>query len=257
MSCGAHDILWLDIQMDDVPFMHVFDPLADLSHVVDNLGLRHSVALCCDPLEQLAPGEEFKNKNHLVFIFKGVVEINQLAVVEMVHDVNLLSDQSLLHGVTDGNKLGSVDMLSFQLTASMNHAKRSSTNLLEDVVVVINTVLGLDFHRLWDVLGVDVEDKLVIVPDLALLTTDLLSSLGINFISCPGCFLLEGWFGLAHTALITGVRPTIHVLSKHSESIFISRNESCDWHQSEPGVANTTPTCHGQLLLLHDIVSDG
>ena len=37
--------------MDDVPFMHVFDPFADLAHVVDDLGLRHGVALCSDPLE--------------------------------------------------------------------------------------------------------------------------------------------------------------------------------------------------------------
>ena len=44
-------------QMDDVPLVHVLDPLADLAHVVDDLGLGHGVALGGDPLEELAPRE--------------------------------------------------------------------------------------------------------------------------------------------------------------------------------------------------------
>lgn len=40
--------------MDDVPLVHVLDALADLPHVVDDLGLRHGVALGGrDLLEQL------------------------------------------------------------------------------------------------------------------------------------------------------------------------------------------------------------
>jgi hypothetical protein len=46
--------------------------------------------------------------------------------------------------------------------------------------VVIDTVLGLDLDRLWDVFGVDVEDKLVIIPDFTLLPANLLSSVRIN-----------------------------------------------------------------------------
>ena len=40
--------------MDDVTLVHVLDALADLPHVVDDLGLRHGVALGGDPLEELA-----------------------------------------------------------------------------------------------------------------------------------------------------------------------------------------------------------
>ena len=40
--------------MDDVPLVHVLHSLADLSHVVDDLGLAHGVALRGDPLEQLS-----------------------------------------------------------------------------------------------------------------------------------------------------------------------------------------------------------
>lgn len=39
--------------MYDVSLVHVFDPLADLPHVVDDLSLAHGVALGGDPLEQL------------------------------------------------------------------------------------------------------------------------------------------------------------------------------------------------------------
>ena len=61
-----------------------------------------------------------------------------------------------------------------------HHAKRSRADLLQDVVVVVHTVLGLDLHGLRDVLGVDVEDKLVVVSDLTLLAADLLASFRIN-----------------------------------------------------------------------------
>ena len=40
--------------MDDVTLVHVLDALADLPHVVDDLSLRHGVALGGDPLEELA-----------------------------------------------------------------------------------------------------------------------------------------------------------------------------------------------------------
>ena len=63
---------------------------------------------------------QFKDENHLVLIFEGVVEVDELAVMEVIHDVDLLADQSLLHGVPDGDELGCVHMLSLQLSATMN-----------------------------------------------------------------------------------------------------------------------------------------
>ena len=63
---------------------------------------------------------QFKDENHFVLVFKGVVEVDELAVVEVVHDVNLLADQSLLHGVPDRDELGGVHMLSLQLSAAVD-----------------------------------------------------------------------------------------------------------------------------------------
>ena len=61
-----------------------------------------------------------------------------------------------------------------------HHAKGSSANLLENVIVIVHAVLCLDLNGLRDVLGVDVKHELVVVPDLALLTTDFLASFRIN-----------------------------------------------------------------------------
>ena len=62
-----------------------------------------------------------------------------------------------------------------------HHAKGSSANLFENVIVIVHAVLCLDLNGLRDVLGVDVKHELVVVPDLALLTTDFLASFRINW----------------------------------------------------------------------------
>lgn len=48
--------------MNDVLLVHVLDALADLAHVVDDLGLGHDVALGGDALEQLASGQAAGNE---------------------------------------------------------------------------------------------------------------------------------------------------------------------------------------------------
>ena len=63
---------------------------------------------------------QFKDEDHFILIFKGVVKVYQLAVVEMVHDVDLFPDEGLLHGVADGDELGSIDVLSLQLPAAVD-----------------------------------------------------------------------------------------------------------------------------------------
>ena len=49
---------------------------------------------------------QFKDEDHFVLIFKSVVQVDQFVVVEMIHDVDLLPDQGLLHGVRDRDELG-------------------------------------------------------------------------------------------------------------------------------------------------------
>ena len=108
------------------------------------------------------------------------MEVDQFAVVEMVHDVDLFSDQSLLHGVSNWNELSSEDMLSLQFSTSVDNTECSGADLFQDLVVIVDTVLGLDLHRLGDVLSVDVEHELVVVAHLALLATDLLAGVRVN-----------------------------------------------------------------------------
>ena len=38
---------------------------------------------------------QFKDKDHLVLVLEGIVQVDQLAVVQVVHDVDLLPDQRL------------------------------------------------------------------------------------------------------------------------------------------------------------------
>lgn len=55
--CLAHDVLRLEVEMDDVLLVHVSHSLADLAHVVRCLGLAHVVARFSDAFEKLASGQ--------------------------------------------------------------------------------------------------------------------------------------------------------------------------------------------------------
>ena len=145
---------------------------------------------------------QFKDEDHFIFIFKGIMKIDQLAVMQMVHDVNLLADKCLLHGMANWNELSRIDMAGLELAASVNNSKGTSSNLLEDVIVIIHTVLGLDLHGLRNVLCIDVKDKLIIILNLTLLASDLLSCVRINLVVGSVVLLLENSLGLAASRLI-------------------------------------------------------
>lgn len=108
------------------------------------------------------------------------MEVDQLAVVEVVHYVDLFADQRLLHRVRNGDELGGVDVSGLDLATPVDDAEGAGADLLQDVVVVVDAVPGLDVHGLGNVLGVDVEDELVVVLDLALLPSNLFTRVGIN-----------------------------------------------------------------------------
>ena len=44
-------------EMNNVPFVHMLDTLADLPHVVDDLSLRHGVAFTGDLLKEFTAGQ--------------------------------------------------------------------------------------------------------------------------------------------------------------------------------------------------------
>ena len=52
----THDVLGLEVQVDDALLVDVLHPLRDLLHVLDALPLRQLKVLINDALEQLAPG---------------------------------------------------------------------------------------------------------------------------------------------------------------------------------------------------------
>lgn len=52
----THDVLRLEVQVDDALLVDVLHPLRDLPHVLDALALRQLKVLVNDALEQLAPG---------------------------------------------------------------------------------------------------------------------------------------------------------------------------------------------------------
>ena len=63
VSCTTY----LDVEMDDAVLVHVFESLAHLPHVIDDLCLRHFVILSCDSVEQL-PSRQTENNQHINFI---------------------------------------------------------------------------------------------------------------------------------------------------------------------------------------------
>ena len=108
------------------------------------------------------------------------MKVDQLAMMQMVHDVNFLPDQGLLHGMSNGDELGSKHMLSLQLSASVHNSKGTSSDFFQDLIVIIDTVLTLDLNWLRNVLGIDIEYELIVIFDFAFLTANLLTSIRIN-----------------------------------------------------------------------------
>ena len=51
------------------------------------------------------------------------MEVDEFAVVQVVHDVDLFPDEGLLHRVRDGNKFGRVNVTGLDLAASGNNRK--------------------------------------------------------------------------------------------------------------------------------------
>ncbi len=123
---------------------------------------------------------QFEDEDHLVLVLVSVMQVDQLVMVQVIHDVDLLADERLLHRVRDRDELGRVDVPGLDLPAAMHNAKGTGADLLEDLVVVIHAVLRLDVHRLGDVLRVDVEHELIVVLDLDLLAADLLARVRID-----------------------------------------------------------------------------
>ena len=60
----------------------------------------------------------------------------------------ILPDEGLLHGVRDGDELGSENVSSLDLSAAVNHPEGPRADLLQNVVVVVHARLSLDVDGL-------------------------------------------------------------------------------------------------------------
>lgn len=64
--------------MDYISFMHVFDGLANLSHVVDNFGFGHCVSFRCDALK------EFTSRQAEIYLKLIILDSNNSFIVQVV-----------------------------------------------------------------------------------------------------------------------------------------------------------------------------
>ena len=129
---------------------------------------------------------QFKDENHFVFILICIMQIDQLVMMKMVHNINFFPNQGLLHGMRNRDKFCSKNVPSFNFPTSVDNSKSSSANLFQNIIVVIYTLLCLYVHRLRNVFRIYIKHKLIIILDLAFLATNFLSGIRIdwNYMEC-------------------------------------------------------------------------
>ena len=136
------------------------------------LGFGHDVSVGGDALEEFTTGEEFEDEDHFIVVLEGVVQVDELGMMQVVHDVDLLADEILLDGLRHRNEFGSEDLASLALAAAMHHAERARSDLFQNLVQVVDARC-FDVDRLRHVFGIDVHHEGIVVSDLVLgLATD-------------------------------------------------------------------------------------
>ena len=123
---------------------------------------------------------QFKYEDHFILIFICIMQIDQLVMMKMVHNINFFPNQGLLHGMRNGDKFGSKNVPSFDFPTSVNNSKSSSANLFQNIIVVIYTLLCLYVHRLRNVFRIYIKHKLIIILHLAFLAANFLSGIWID-----------------------------------------------------------------------------
>ena len=73
----------------------------------------------------------------------------------------------------------------------------------------------------------------------------------------PRLLLFEDALGGHDGRLVGGIAPAVNVLGEHPESVFATRRQIGHREQVEPGVTDSDPGGHGQLLFLDDEIGDG
>jgi hypothetical protein len=69
------------------------------------------------------------------------VEVDELSVVQLVHDVYLLLDQLLLHSPGDRDELGRIVIAGGSLAAPVDHAKRACAYNSPVYIIILTSTL--------------------------------------------------------------------------------------------------------------------
>lgn len=99
-------VLRLEVQVQDVMLMEVMDTLADLLGEQDHIQFSQVVLLFCDPVKELTAIHVLHDEGKAVLALKGVVELDQVHMAELVHDVNLILDILPVLGALHFDDLG-------------------------------------------------------------------------------------------------------------------------------------------------------
>lgn len=90
-SLSDHDILWLDISMDDVASMTMIDSSKQVLHVASgNLFIESLVLLGCDHLEELEALDILHHQVDVLLVIVSLVVLYNVGVVQLVENSNFL-----------------------------------------------------------------------------------------------------------------------------------------------------------------------
>lgn len=183
------------------------------------------------------------------------MQVNQFGMVQLIHDVDFFAYQLLLHHVRHRDKLGGEDVASGALATTVHHTERPGTDLLQDVIFVVNGRM-LDLNRLRHVLTVHIEHELIIVVRL--------------LVAAPA-YLLAGLIHVVHLLLdlsfndtlsrdqrchLARIRPAVYIFGAHTKVVLVPGAQSSHRQRAESCMTGADPGAHRVLALLHHVVGD-
>jgi len=183
------------------------------------------------------------------------MQIDQLRMMELIHDVDLFPNQFLFHHVRHRDEFGGEYIAGGPLAATVHHAEGAGADLLEDVILIIDRRV-LDIDRLWHVLAVHVEHKLIVVARLLVVASTYLFAGRVHLVLLLLELALDHALGGDQRRHFTRIGSAVDVLCGHPEVVLVPRAQTGHRERAEPGVASPDPSAHRMLAFLHHVVGD-
>lgn len=198
---------------------------------------------------------QLEYQHHLIVVLKSIVQIDQFGVVQLIHDVDLLSDQFLLHYVRYRDEFGGEDVAGGPLSATVHHSERAGADFLENVVLVVDRSV-FDLDRLWHVLAVHVEHKLVVIARLLVLASANLLAACVHLVFLLLELALDHALRGYQRRHLARIGSAVYVLRAYTEVILLAGAQTGHRERAESGVAGADPATHRMLALLNHVVGD-